>query len=429
MIRFLSLAVRISFVIAVAVASLQAQERLTLKAAEGVAIENHPGLKAARYIAQAAGQTTAEVRSASLPTLFSSFTGAAALDNSRIAAGALNNPVIYDRVATGVTAGQLVTDFGRTSKLIASSGLHAESQAQFAEATRAQVIVDVDRAYFNALRAKAVLRVADQTVQERQVVLDQVAELAKNKLKSDLDVTFAKVNLSDAQMLQLNAQNEVRSTFADLAETMGLSTVREYQLVEEAMPGPLPPAPDRLVSEALMDRPDVAALRFERDSAAGFSEAERLLSRPSISAVTSLGVIPAHASQLSDRYAAAGFNVNIPIFNGGLYAARRKEAQFRAEASAERLKDVSNNVSRDVTVAWLHANTAFQRIALSNEMLNESKQSLELAQARYDLGLSSIVELNQAQLNETSAEITNASATYEYQLQRAILDYQSGVMH
>jgi outer membrane protein len=256
-----------------------------------------------------------------------------------------------------------------------------------------------------------------------------VAELAKNKLKSDLDVTFAKVNLSDAQMLQLNAKNEVRATFADLAQTMGQSNVREYQLVEEAMPGPLPPAPDGLVSEALMDRPDVAALRFERDSAVGFSQAERLLSRPSISAVTSLGVIPAHASQLSDRYAAAGFNVNIPIFNGGLYSARRKEAQFRAEASAERLQDVSNNVSRDVTVAWLRANTAFQRIALSNEMLNQSKQSLELAQARYDLGLSSIVELSQAQLNETSAEITNASATYEYQLQRAILDYQTGIMH
>jgi outer membrane protein len=115
------------------------------------------------------------------------------------------------------------------------------------------------------------------------------------------------------------------------------------------------------------------------------------------------------------------------VFNGKLYNARQKEADIKARASEERLADLSNTVSRDVTVAWLRANTAFQRIALTGQLLDQSRLALELAQTRYDLGLSSIVELTQAQLGQTSAEIASASAKYDYQLQRSVLDYQMGV--
>jgi outer membrane protein len=407
----------------------QGQQKLTLKEAEAAAIQNNPRLKAAHLNAQAAAQTPIEIRSTMIPNLYSSFTGATAIDNSRIAAGGLNNPVIYDRLAAGVTAGQMITDFGRTSSLVASADLHAQSQDKLGEATRDQVVLEVDRAYFSALRAQAVLRVAKQTVDARKVVLDQITELASNKLKSDLDVTFAKVNVADAELLRLNAQNELSATFADLGQAMGERSPQEYQLMEEAMPSALPPQPDDLISQAMQARPDVSAFRFERDSAERYSKAEQSLRHPAISAVGTLGVIPLRSAPLSDRYAAVGFNINIPVFNGKLYSARQKEAEFKARASEERLTDLSNAVSRDIRVAWLRANTAFQRIALTNELLDQSRQALELAQTRYDLGLSSIVELSQAQLNQTSAEIAGASATYDYELQRSILDYQMGVSH
>jgi outer membrane protein len=277
------------------------------------------------------------------------------------------------------------------------------------------VILDVDRAYFGVLRAQAVVRVAEETVKARQLVLDQVNELAKNKLKSDLDVSFARVNRSDAEMLRLNAQNELRAAYADFSQSMGEANAREYRLVEEPVPPPLPPRPEDLIAPALQTRPDVLAARFERDSVTKLSDAERLLWRPSISAVTSVGVIPAHVAQLSERYGALGFNINVPVFNGRLYTARRKEAEFKAEASAQRFEDMSIGVSRDVTVGWLRATTALQRIALSGEMLDQSKRALDLAQTRYDLGLSSIVELSQAQLNETGAEIASASGDDSFQ--------------
>jgi outer membrane protein len=108
------------------------------------------------------------------------------------------------------------------------------------------------------------------------------------------------------------------------------------------------------------------------------------------------------------------------------FSARREEAELKARAADERIKDESLAVSRDLRVAWLNAQTAYDRVDLTRQLLAQAGQAMELAQARYDIGLSSIVELSQAQLAWTSAQISNVSAKYDYQIQRAALEYQMG---
>jgi len=90
------------------------------------------------------------------------------------------------------------------------------------------------------------------------------------------------------------------------------------------------------------------------------------------------------------------------------------------------LKDLENRIVRDVRVAWLNADNAYQRIELGAQLLNRARESLSLAQQRYRMGLSSIVELTQALLSVTVAEIENANARFEYLLQRSTLNYQTG---
>jgi outer membrane protein len=132
---------------------------------------------------------------------------------------------------------------------------------------------------------------------------------------------------------------------------------------------------------------------------------------------------------ISPRYAAGAFNLNIPIFNGHLYGALRSEAEARAAAQQQYVRDLQNRITRDVRTAWLNANSAFQRLAVTEQFLAEARQAYDLAQARYKLGLSSIIELSQAQLNQTQAEIAEASAKYDYQVQTSVLNYQMGVLH
>ena len=400
---------------------------LTLHDAEQRALNQHPVIKAEQYSAQAAEQNVREARSAFFPTAFGAVTAAgASTDGSRLAAGALNNPSVYDRFATGVGVSQLVTDFGRTKNLVQSSSLNAQSTEKTVDARRADVLLQVDRAYYDALRAKAVLQVAQETVSTRQTVADQVQALANANLKSGLDVSFAQVNLSDAQLLLVQAQNDLQSAYVSLAEALGDRTSVTYDLVDEPQPPAPPDDSAALIAQALRDRPDVAARRLADQAATEFARAERNLWMPTVSLLGAAGVSPYHGTGILDHYSAGGVNVTIPVANGGLFNARHAQAVYQAQAEDELTRDLENRVSRDVTVAWLTARTSYQRLDLTNQLLAHASDALDLAQSRYNLGLSSIVELTQAQLNKTAAEIAQSTARYEYQASVSALRYQTG---
>jgi outer membrane protein len=402
---------------------------LTLQQAKALAIQNRPLLRAGIYTAEAAKRVTGEVRSAYFPHVYGSATGVKSENGSRVTAGGLNNPIIYSRFADGLTVSQLITDFGRTHNLAKSASYGAKAQQENANATRAEVILQVDQSYFAALQAQAVLRVAQQAVKDRQLVADRVQLLAKNKLKSSLDVSFADVDLSKAKLLLAQSQNNVDAAFAELSFSMGDSTPQRYQLQDEAVP-PAPPSDvSTLVSEAFAHRPEIASSRFRVDSARAYTRAERDLFLPTLSAVGTAGLTPYRQDPLMSRYAAAGFNLNIPIFTGTLYAERHGEAVYRQRASEQKFDELKDRIARDVRVAALNANTAYQRLDLTQQLLQQAGLALNLAQSRYNLGLSSIVELSQAQLNQTQAQIDEASAKYDYQIAIDQLDYQLGILN
>jgi outer membrane protein len=406
----------------------QAPQKVTLEQAEQIALQNHPQVQAATQLASAAVAQVQEARSSYYPQVNGSLTGVEAEHDSRIAAGFLNNAIIYDRFASGIAVSQLVTDFGRTHEIVKSSNLHAKAQQENVAATRADVLLAVNQAYFGVLKAQAVLRVAEQTVKSRQLVADQTGALQKSNLKSGLDVSFANVDLAQAQLLLIQAQNDVQASFAELSSALGYGDQRTFQLVDE----PQPPAPPMdvapLLQEALKNRPELIRQDFDVKSAESFATAERDLWFPTISAAGATGLIPYRQDTLDSRYAAAGFNVNIPIFNGRLFNARHLEATSQAKAQQQFFRDLQDRIARDVRTTWLNAGSAYQRLSVTEQLLNEATQAFELAQSRYGLGLSSIVELSQAQLNQTQAEILKVSAQYEYAGQIANLNYQLGRM-
>jgi outer membrane protein len=410
------------------VAGQQTQE-LTLQDAERIAVQNHPLVQGAAALANAAKAQVTEARSSYYPTVYGSATGVDAENNSRIAAGALNNPVIYERYANGITVDQLVTDFGRTHELVKSSDLHAKAQQENVVTTRADVLLGVDQAYYAVLRANSVLTVAQQTVKERQLVSDQITALEKNQLRSGLDVSFANVNLAQAQLLLIQAQNDVEAAQAQLSAALGYGDQRTFHLQDEPLPGAPPTDYTDLLAQALRDRPELIGLRLDAASAHAYATAERDLWFPTLSAAGSAGLTPYGATQLAPRYAAAGFNLNIPIFNGHLFGALQTEANSKAQADDQYLRNEADQVARDVRTAWLDANSAYQRLGVTNQLLDQANQSLNLAQSRYNLGLSSIIELSQAQLNQTQAQIEQASAKYDYQTQMSVLNFQLGALH
>lgn len=407
---------------------------LTIKDAEQIALKNNPQISVARLTALASQQRTRETRSALWPTAVADFTGVDSNDR-RLAAGGLNNPVIFERTAMGATVSQLITDFGRTANLVASANLNAKAENQNSIATQEQIRLATDQAFYHALQAHSITRVAEQTVNARQTVADQIQALFNSKLKSQLDLSFANVNLAQAKLLLLDAQNNENAAYASLAAVLGYANLQNFTLTEDTTPLLAPSSNvNDLILQAFTNRPELLALGYEYQSARKFQTAERDLLFPTVRALGAIGDVPAgnpalvtpHTSAFDNWYGAVGANVEIPIFNGLLYTARAREAELRAQAANERLRDMRDRISRDVRTSWLNGNTAYDRLAVSQQLLDQSNLALNLAQTRYQLGLSSIVELSQAQLQQTQAEIGSAQAVYDYRLAQSVLRFEVG---
>ncbi len=344
-----------------------------------------------------------------------------------LAAGALQTSSLNSRFSSGINILQIVTDFGRTNSLVDAAKFRYQAANDSVLNVRAQILLAVRRAYFSVLGTDAVLRAAQATLQNRQLTLRQITALAQSSLRSTLDVAFSQVLVSEAQLAVDQAENDAQSSRAALAATLGSETVPNFVLDDQPVPAALSADVAAFVAQALRDRPDLNLLQHNRDAADQLAEAEKKLSYPTVSLLATAGATPEHDHTIPrDHYEAAGMNINIPVFNGGLFAARRSEARLRAQAAASEAQDLSIQIARDVRTAWLNANTAFRRLDVTSQLVEQSRMAVHLSQARYDAGLGSIVELNQAQLSELSAEINAAAAKYDYLNRRTELDFAIG---
>ena len=401
----------------------------TLKTAENYALVNHPQIASAKLTADAVRQEIREARSAFFPQVYgeSDSVYADGGDTRLAAPEGLSNSSVFSRQSDGIVASQLITDFGRTYELTESAHFRANAANDRTNVARAVVVLAVDRSYFDVLRSSAVLRVAQETVHARDVAFRQISDLARNGLKSILDANFAQVNLSEAQLLQIQAKSAVNLAEAELSTALGFPDAQHFTLAEEPLDPKLAVSPEGLIQQALNQRPELASLHNEMEGAQRFAKAQEAEKYPRISALGAAGVNPlAPKAEFGTTYYAAGINVELPIATGGNLDAQAQQAHLLASAATQNLIDAQNTISRDVRVAWLNVTTAKERFGVTAELVQTTADAQKLADARYRLGTSSIVELIQAQLNYTEAELQDTSARYDFQSGRALLNFTTG---
>jgi outer membrane protein len=405
---------------------------ITRPDAERLALKDNPRITASHLLALAAGQVTRETRSDELPQISAAITAEKAEDGARIGAGSLTDSRIYTHAGTGGSLSQLITDFGHTRNLVATSKLQRKAQDQTALATEQDVLLATDQAFYRLLNAQSLLDVAKATVTARGDVQNLTSALTRSALKSDLDLNIASADLSQAQLLELDAENGVASSSAALAAVLAAPTDTLYHAVEDSEDAPPPPpSPDSSAAingSAQAQRPDLQALRFNAAADQKFATAQQLQHLPTISALALGGITPVAPDGVfvPNWYAAGGVNLTLPLFTGFRIDAQTQEARLRQKAAEKQTQELSDTIARDVRVALLNAQTAFRRIAVADQFRKQTAQALALAQTRYKLGLSSIVELSQAQLQSTQAAVAAVNARYDYLLSLRSLDYARG---
>jgi outer membrane protein len=405
------------------------QTNLTLAEAEARACQNEPRLLAEQFRAQAANKRVTESRSGYFPQVFGNLTAVDANGDSAVAAGALTTSSISTRAAGGVSLVQMVTDFGHTSNLVQSARFEAKAAGQDEESVRQSVLMQVQEAYFSAQAAESVRKTAQAVLDFRRVTLRQLTALAQSQLRSTLDVQFAQVMVSEAELAMVRAESNVQKAQAQLAASMGEEGNTNYTLADGSLPASPDADPAGYIDEAIENRPDLKALRLHSESATHEARAERDLNYPTVHALASGGEVPIHDSTIHRDYGAVGFNINVPIFNGGLYTARAGEAQLEARAADKDASLREVEIVRDVRMTWADARDAYLQIDVTQRLVDETNLAMRLAQARYDAGLGSIVELNQAELNQTSALITAASARFDYLRSMTAFQFALGDLH
>jgi len=409
-------------------AAAMAQQPLTLDEAEGLALQNHPRLKSTQLGVDSARESVAQARSAYRPVISANVTASVADHLSRIGAGGgLNASSIFSRFASGIVITGPVWDFGRTSNLVSSARSRVDAAGETVVASRADIRLEVRRAYFTALLAQATVRVARETLEARRLVLKQVTALADSNLRSTLDVGFAEVSVSEAELAVANAVTLLNSAMVDLSSAIGMKQTVNYALADAPAPLELQKDAETMAKESAA-RPELEARRLQLKAARSFAEAERRLAFPTLTGLGVGGFVPAGDERLKTRYSGVGLNLNIPLYNGDLNRSRRRDADLKVKIAELDLLDAEIRIGADVKRAWLAAQDASQRLPVTAKLLEQARRTFRLAQTRYELGLGNIVELNQSQLSRFSAEIVEVTARYEYQLRRSILDHAAGLL-
>ena len=264
---------------------------LSLADAEARTLKNQPRLAAEALRAQALGKRVQQTRSAYFPQLTANLTAVKANGDSAVAAGAVPIEYFHPRCGGG-TLTQLVTDFGRTRELVRSSRLTAQSASQSTEDVRQQILHDVDQAYFATEAAESVRGTAQAVLAFRQTELRQLTALAQNQLRSTLDVQFAQVLVSEAQLAVVRANSNVQEARAQLTAAMGDDNDPDYVLAEQPQPPVLEDDVNLYIHEALANRPDLKALNLQAQAAQQYANAESKLNYPTVDILGTAGEVP-----------------------------------------------------------------------------------------------------------------------------------------
>jgi outer membrane protein len=400
----------------------------TRSEAEAYALKNNPLIASKELTADAVRQTIREARSGLFPQISADSMSVYAPSNTRLTAiEGLSNPSIYTRQSDGFMLSQLLFDFGKTFDLTAAATSETQAAEERTQTIRALILLEVDRAYFNVLRSQALLQVAQKTVEARTLLYRQVNTLMQSQLKSELDLSFVEVDLAKARLQVIQAQSDIRQSEAELSAAIGFNLPQHFKLAEDPRKDPVPESDQLLMFQALKRRPEIAALRYEIAADEKRVVAAKKDFLPTASALVDTGVNPAYdPTAIHHAYYAAGINVQVPVFTGGYLDARVKEARLTADAAIKSEQDTENTITRDVREAWLFLVTTQERISVAQDLVKSADEALRLATARYQLGTTSIVELSQAQLNDTEAQLELASARYDLQSGQAELEFTLG---
>ncbi|MGO9268399.1 MAG: TolC family protein [Candidatus Binataceae bacterium] len=325
----------------------------------------------------------------------------------------------------GLAVSQFLFDFGRRRGFVSQRGYEAASVSAAEQLAKLDLIFEVSQRYFGVLQDKQLIRVYEKALEQRQYHLHEAQVKATAGLRPQLDVYVTQAEVERAQLYLVDARNAYGDAKVALNNALGLSErAPEYHLADILTYSPVTETVHPLIATALRLRPDMNELEDQAKALGAQIVQYKSDNYPTINA---LGGYSAIGTGLP---AANNFNIGVvitwPIFNSFLTTDQIAEVKARQRSAQYAIQDLQQQIILQVQTAFLDWQASLQRIELAQKALAASGAELELAEKRYEAGLSNIVELEDAQRHYTSDDAAYASALYGWSVTKAAVDKATG---
>lgn len=392
---------------------------LSLEQCVNMALTNHPVINAAAGLIRQSDAKIGQARAEYYPQirLQSGY--------SRIgpAAMSLNNPS-HNQYTNTLILNQTLFDFGKTSTWIDIRKLGKQTAEADFQNTRSAVTFSVKEAYYTLLKAKMSEIVAAETVAQFQRHLDVAKTFFETGRSSKIDVTSAEVNLSNARIQWISAQNAMHIARANLNNAMGVSSAPAYSVREDFHPAPLDISFEDALSRAYENRPDILSANLKIDAMKKTIDLNKKGYLPVLTGSADYG----YAGSDTDMYQSwsAGVFLSFPFFTGlsTKYAIEEAKANLHIAASNE--EALRQAVYLEVQSAWLNSREAFERIEAGRIIVRQAEEALELASGRYATGVGNFIEITDAMIKLNNAKMGYINTLSDFEIAEALLEKAIG---
>lgn len=420
---------------------------LTLKEAIAIALKYHPRLQEAADNTSAAQQQIGQARSYLGPQLFGAAQYLRSTDNGIGNASYYNPDGAFPRLTGtnhnlppndfsqswdtsnnylgGVMLSQFLVDFGRRHGFVSERQFEAAAAAADQQLTELDLIFEVSQRYFALLEAKRLIAVYQKALEQRQYHLHEAQVKANAGLRPQLDTYVTEAEVERAQLHLVDARNDDQDAKVALENALGLSdSAPAFEPADILTYYPINDSLQRLLDAAFQTRPDLTALQDQAKAMGAKIVEYQSDYYPTVNAVGGYSAVGTGIPAANNFN--AGIVVTWPIFNSFLTRDQIAETRFRQHAILRAIDDLRQEIILQVHTAFLNWQASLQRISRAEKTLAASRAELELAEKRYEAGLASIIELEDAQRNYTYDDAAYADALYGFSVTKAAVDRATG---
>lgn len=416
----LVLATILSFPGQVSAASLQKGDVLSLEKCLEIAVKNHPSVNAATGVIRQYESQIGQARAGYYPQIEfqSSYSRIQPSD-----ASLLGDPYNYYSNSLGLN--QMLFDFGKTGTSVEIAKLNTESARADLQDVKATVIYRVKETYYAFLKSRMSEKVAAETVHQFQQHYDVAKTFFETGKSSKIDVTSAEVNLSNARIQWISAQNALRIARATLNQAMGVATAAEYDIVEEFHLDQAEMPFESALAQAYQNRPDLRSVT------------RKIYALEKTVDLNKKGYLPVLSGNAAYAYAGdtlstdnkswnAGVSLSFPLFTGLSTKYAVDEANAAVEVARAEEESLKQTVYLEVQAAWLNRRAAFEQIEAGRLIVKQAEETLELAKGRYATGVGSSIEITDAMIKLNNAKMTYITALSDFSVAQAGLEKAVG---